>query len=472
MNILQAILEARQERANLRRRIASTGHASLSLSLNVPGHPKSSTSLNRFFDLVLTELHHFLRANRILMDESKEIRHIDAAGDFYIATLSDAPDNLKPWKDICESFEETHPVGRLIDIDITSRDGEAVSSQKAKACFICEFRPALFCMRDQRHSKDELRSFIFKQVDVFLAEQHKDILCRRLSTLATKAVLYEISLSPKPGSVDRFDPGSHEDMDFFTFINSSAAISPFFCKLARSGYDVPGIDALAEALPFIRSIGLQAEDAMFNETNGINTQKGLIFLAGITLYAAASVLRRHDGRFSKYTFMDSVKAITYGICQRELPIDNNDLSESQLTHGQMCARKYGLPLGGGVRYEAEMGFPTIFDHGLPVLEKHLGHKPLPVKEADVKEALTDTLLAIMAANNDSNILYRKGPRQLEEVKRRANDILTTTHPGQKELKYSQLQDYCKKENISPGGSSDLLAVTLLIFFIQNEYNPG
>jgi len=91
-------------------------------------------------------------------------------------------------------------------------------------------------------------------------------------------------------------------------------------------------------------------------------------------------------------------------------------------------------------------------------------------EEDVKDALTDTLLTIMAVNNDANILYRRGLRQLEEVKHRATDILSDTDPGQKEKKYRQLMDYCKKELISPGGSADLLAITLLIFFIRHEYS--
>ncbi len=37
-----------------------------------------------------------------------------------------------------------------------------------------------------------------------------------ISQLALKALLYEVSLSPKPGLVDRFDNGSHDNLTCFS----------------------------------------------------------------------------------------------------------------------------------------------------------------------------------------------------------------------------------------------------------------
>lgn len=56
-----------------------------------------------------------------------------------------------------------------------------------------------------------------------------------ISQLALKALLYEVSLSPKPGLVDRFDNGAHDDMSFMTFIDSMIALS-FFSGLYRNRF--------------------------------------------------------------------------------------------------------------------------------------------------------------------------------------------------------------------------------------------
>ena len=39
----------------------------------------------------------------------------------------------------------------------------------------------------------------------------------RIAEFATRALLYEVSVTPKPGLVDRANAGSHQDMDFYTF---------------------------------------------------------------------------------------------------------------------------------------------------------------------------------------------------------------------------------------------------------------
>ena len=41
--------------------------------------------------------------------------------------------------------------------------------------------------------------------------------CEFVSNIAIKSILFEVSASPKPGLVDRYNSGAHKDMDFFTF---------------------------------------------------------------------------------------------------------------------------------------------------------------------------------------------------------------------------------------------------------------
>ena len=46
-----------------------------------------------------------------------------------------------------------------------------------------------------------------------------------IAGIAVKALMYEVTVSPKPGLVDRFHNGAHVDMDFYTY---SSADSSFY----------------------------------------------------------------------------------------------------------------------------------------------------------------------------------------------------------------------------------------------------
>ena len=68
--IRNKILIAREERASLRKQCSQSGCDSLSLSLNIPGYPKSTPLLSDFFDDVLSEFRQFLQAHGIPIDTS------------------------------------------------------------------------------------------------------------------------------------------------------------------------------------------------------------------------------------------------------------------------------------------------------------------------------------------------------------------------------------------------------------------
>lgn len=120
---------------------------------------------------------------------------------------------------------------------------------------------------------------------------------RRAGALALRAALYEVGLQPKPGLVDPAHSGSHEDMDFFTFQRSAAAISSFFPRFFAAGEWIA--DDPAFLLAVLRLIGLEAEEAMYETTGYINTHKGLIFSLGLVLGAAGEVSAAERGAFDE-----------------------------------------------------------------------------------------------------------------------------------------------------------------------------
>ncbi len=390
----------------------------------------------------------FLRANRIFIDHDDAISQTDAAGEFFIIPFSTAEASLTEIKQLCETFEEEHPLGRFLDVDITDRTGNPVSSGKAKLCFFCRQQPADICRRENVHELNELREYMFSKMSAFCHQHRKIEICRQLPSLALKAILYEISLTPKPGLVDRISNGSHTDMNFQTFIDSSVAISAYFADLVDAGYDFREND-LVRALPMIRNIGLRMETDMFSTTQNVNTQKGLIFLMGITLFACGHLFTLQD-QFETKRFRDIVKQICRDLTGKELQYHD----QKEKSHGEAVYYRYAF---SGARGEAENGFPMVFDFGLPEL--------LKCKEL-TDEAMQRAFLSIAANNLDTNIIYRRNPEVLDNFRTLANNALQHYNPEN----YGQLMHYCVEENISPGGSADLLAVTLFIYFLIKSGN--
>ncbi len=447
---LNNILEARENRASLRFQFSDEGFDTLSLSLNIAGYPKSNDHTSAFFNQIFSEVKNHLEANRVLILLDKIVKINDAAGDFIILPIHKNCSNLRAIKQITESFEENHALGRLIDIDIFDADAKPISSGKEKLCYFCNEHSAVYCMRKKSHTYTELREKIFSDIQAYNESIRKEQIIKRLSALATKALLYEVSLSPKPGLVDFTDAGSHSDMNYFSFLNSTSALSVYFREFCELGYNFEGDYEII--LPEIRKIGLKSESAMFDATNGVNTQKGLIFLFGICLFTASKIISEKKS-ITESDFQELVKNIAKDIVKNELITP----SGNKKTHGEKVFEKYGT-VGAGVRYEVETGFQTIFNTALPFFKEYL-ILDVSKDQNKLQEILRIGLLKIMSENNDTNILYRSDVDVLNNIKNSAKIAIENV------AEYEKLCEYCALKNISPGGSADLLAVSLLIHFI-------
>lgn len=452
---LQSVLAARDDRANLKKQFSQAGLSCLSLTLNVPGFPKSNGLLQTFFSGCLCDLKYKLKSYQIDFADDQSLQICDAAGDFFLIPLKVGTRNLHEIKQICEEFEQNHPLGRFIDVDINDEQGDPVSSRKSKLCFFCLERPAIECRRENAHEPDELRSFMFPKIAGYNQQQKEKTVIYKLSALAQQAILSEISLTPKPGLVDKLNNGSHADMNYQTFIDSTAAIAPWFGELVREGLSFGDNDPV-NALPIIRNIGLRMESSMYEATGNINTQKGIIFLMGLSLFACGNLFSRTD-RFNAGNFRCIVGNICRGIVQRELAGTNHGLK----SHGEKIFGKYGF---SGARGEAESGFEVVFVQGLT---------RLAAADRLNDEVLTNSFLSIASVNHDTNILYRRGPEVLTHFQYLCKKAME--NPGIDH--YQKVIDFCRSENISPGGSADLLAVTIFVWLVikadeRSEFSSG
>lgn len=87
----------------------------------------------------------------------------------------------------------------------------------------------------------------------------------------------------------------------------------------------------------------------------------------------------------------------------------------------------------------------------------------------MNSVLTRTLLRLMAVANDTNILYRKDIQTLRKVQHLAQRVLEAENHAVEAERYARLMDYCRREYVSPGGSADLLAVTVFLYFVEHSF---
>lgn len=256
--------------------------------------------------------------------------------------------------------------------------------------------------------------------------------------LAARALRLELDLTPKPGLVDRANNGSHQDMDHALFLNSIAAITPWFTVFEQAGRDHAQQPA-SDQLRLLRPAGIACEQAMFAATHGVNTHKGGIFSLGLLCFAAGR-LQGQRRVVSADTLCQQVSEICRGLVARELAA-----RPRAITAGEQQFREYGLT---GARGEAEQGFATVRRAVLPYWHQEQGER-----------RLHHALLRLMAANRDSNLVSRGGIEGLHYVQDYAATLLAT-HWDHAAL--CEMDRALMARRLSPGGSADLLAVAYVL----------
>jgi triphosphoribosyl-dephospho-CoA synthase len=273
---------------------------------------------------------------------------------------------------------------------------------------------------------------------------HRDL--SSIGDSAAQCLVMELETWPKPGLVSHIDNGSHDDMDAGTFRRSVAAIRPHFRRLAEAAAQGCGIGRL-------RVIGIEAETAMLAATSGINTHRGAIFGLGLLCAAAGA---RAGGLVDPALPLGEVVASLWGASILEGPV----LLHS---HGSQARRRFRA---GGARLEAAQGFPSIYRIGLPALRR--GARAVP---DDAEAERVEACFALIAAVEDTNVLHRGGLEGLRFARRATRSFLDAggvQRPGWR-MRAKSVHESFVARRLSPGGSADLLAMTL---FVDAHERPG
>ena len=292
-----------------------------------------------------------------------------------------------------------------------------------------------------------------------------------IAHLATQALQAELDTTPKPGLVDKDNNGAHRDMDYALMQLSINTLHPYFVRLAFLGF--------ADTLPshtVIRDAGIEAEKAMLEATNGVNTHKGALFSMGLAVVAAAyeekkaAANKEVRGKEREEEYLSSLQ-LTIKALAASFP-------DTSGTHGSKAKQlSNSTTTIKGALDNAREGYEKLFAEWLPFYNER--------RKSHDAHALHKTLLRIMCDLDDTNVIYRTNVVTAEEVKQEARALLASFEEAyaaeDKEKCASAIEEKCAsaellalkdmdrrytERNISPGGAADMLSLTVFIGSIQ------
>lgn len=271
-----------------------------------------------------------------------------------------------------------------------------------------------------------------------------DEIADHLAETAVSALIAEAELPGKPGLVGPDGARAHGDMDVDLMLASARSLRPTFHALAIHGTTLPVGQELRDALG---KTGRDGESVMMDVTEGVNTHRGAIWNLGLLVTAAAGL--HTEVRIPSL----SLSALT----GRAGSIAS--IKDSAIDHGQRpgarARKQYGV---GGAVSEAAGGFPHV--HAIvSAIQTHLA---LPAHDAHLLGLLTS-----MSSLDDTCILHRGGEEALRKVTDGSMRLILDAHrTGRLDRQALEAFDHeLSEQQLSPGGSADLLACSL--FLIEN-----
>ncbi len=408
---IDKILAAREFRAEKIKKLKTSFKAVITVKTNFPGVEKQHRIcyilINRFLHRISAELYGL-----------KELCD-GADGPYYLLGSNTHPTELK--KHLID-LETSDLLGRFIDLDVF--DGEkSLSRGFMRKCYLCD-KDAFVCAREKNHTENDLVEYIENTVLSVLKEELRQTL--------NQSMMMELDLHPKFGLVTPYTNGSHNDMDYQLMQKAKDAILPFFIDMFQIGYSS---QTYQDIFNLIRRIGLKAEKAMDIVTSNINAYKGLIFNLGILVTAYGNILYNNLGVNQLFVVAKKISASVL-----------EDFNSKENTFGFLSFEMYHIK---GARGEAASGFQSV-------------QKSRSYLRDLSEESRLRTLMFLISQCEDTVLLKRCGSLQkYYEVKQRFKAYL---FGGNQDIE--SLNQYCLDNNLSFGGSADLLILTIFSKMLQ------
>lgn len=443
---LMEMLGAREARAMRQQQLLEEYQLPvISFCLNIAGPVKNSPVLRRVFREGLERLACALLAGRLDIVHREEVDESTGCEALWVVR-----GDGRAVKELCVELEDRDALGRLFDLDVldpvSGKWDRTQLGQPPRKCLVCG-KEGKGCASRRLHTVEELQGATQVILEDYFGKKDQ----QALGALAAKALLYEVCTTPKPGLVDRKNNGSHRDMDVFTFLDSTAALLPYFEEAVRLGMETRDLPP-QETFRRLRQAGAAGERAMFRATGGVNTHKGAVFTLG-TVCAAAGRLWTAEG-FSKD--LDAALALCGEMSAQAVQKDFEAIRRKGAhTTGQRLYLEHGLE---GIRGELSRGLPAVAQIGLPTLRRRL--------EAgdSLEQAGVQVLLALMAQVVDTNLIARGGLEGQQWAMEQTKNLPQGRAATRQETE--ELDRALIERNLSPGGCADLLAITYFLEFLS------
>ncbi len=401
----EVILSDRENRNKIIREAALYGDV-VTIKANVPGadkHIKESFLLVRHFTALALEKF------------KGDVSFYDGCDGFCAIIRADG-ENLKS---TAVELEQSCSAGRFADIDVYLKgQPHSLSRGYLRKCYICG-KPAFVCSREKNHTTEQLISKLKAETRAYFSIQ--------VSKTVKESLMAELDLEDKFGLVTPLSKGSHTDLDYGIMQRAQNAVIPYLVQIFWEGFDADKTDGLLKRL---RPIGLNAEKAMY-EAIGTNAYKGFIFIGGLFLASLGFVISHGGGS-------DAVFSNIANICRGI----EDEFSGKENTFGINAYREYKIT---GARGQAAGGLRAVKN-----AEKLL----TDFSSTSLKTALC----RIVGETDDTVLLKRSGTfERYMYFKQKISSADPTDKEGTAELTRE-----CVKNNISIGGSADVLAAAVTL----------
>ena len=417
---MNAQLNAKEARIDTIERMLSTYPLVISISANIPGIHKKTKEAYVLVSLFSKQLE--TRLNPPYLND-----HSDDAGCWVLIGVS-GRDGLSLKKELME-IEDTHPLGRLIDLDLFSGSKVSISRLQLgfleRLCLLCS-KPASVCRRTAAHDPFLIKTLIEQRVASYLR--------LTLDDWIKDAMDQELALEDKFGLVTKTSQGSHTDMNHRLMEDAANVIRPYLVDLFFLGFNADDSQSLVEKA---RPIALLAESAMFSKTKGVNCYKGLIFILGYVLLSFGFVLSKH---LTYPSLFETMKHLAKDVLK--------ELEQEGSTAGLRMYRTYGFL---GARGEIHHGLQSI--------------RSLYTEVNSNPNQLRNLLKIIVLTTEDTVFLHRAGSlKRYLDVKAifRKTDV---SDPSQAR----ELTEYCIHNGLSFGGAADLLIAAIFLSHVNQTF---
>jgi len=343
----------------------------------------------------------------------------------------------------------------------------------------------------------------------------------RCSFRVVESLSIELALTGKPGLVTVDTPNIHKDMDFLFMTNSFNIIGMYYLKLSKFITDIykPGKfhnfknikKIIEDNYEDIINIGVDFEKKLFDSNNGVNTYKGVVFSFGIAALT--------DGFY--YTIFETE---SIDIFLEEyfdiLKIVSNTVINLKNKSGNLPSNSYGARLREynkkDISYIADSGYSIIkeayeiykkLNIEIEKIVKYLSKNSEMVSDMEINEINYQLKLYLIFAVffyyskeiDDSTIIGKSSIEISDQYKKMSLTIFTLIINSFNNIKFEEIaidknvkksgkkikifeknltnkmseinseikkmEKFCKIHKISPGGSADLLALT--IYFLKS-----